>query len=221
MLRSKGKFLVFEGIDGSGKTTQVKLLLNYLKDRKIPFGHYSFPRYEKAWGKMVRRYLEGEFGKVGAVNPYLASVLYAGDRFAAADEIRSDLVAGKIVVCDRYVGSNLAHMAAKIKDQDSKRQFIKWLEDFEYGENKIPREDLVILLSMPANFSQKLMKARKLDIHEREPKYLAEVGRVYEQLARARDNWEKVDSIKNGKLLRPARVFEKVLAVLKRHKILQ
>lgn len=220
-----GRLIVFEGIDGSGKTIQAKLLLKYLKKIKISHEFLSFPRYDSAWGKMVRRYLDGEFGNVGEVSPYLASALYAGDRLFAADKIRRWLEESKLVVCDRYIGSNLAHMGAKItpsprlrlasKTQNSKPKFINWLEEFEYKENKIPKEDLVILLSMPADLAQKLMRKRTLDIHERDVSYLERVGQVFEEIARKKKNWVRVESVQNNKLLTPQKIHEKVLEILK------
>lgn len=216
---TKGKLLVFEGIDGSGKTTQIKLLLNYLKQEKLSFRHYSFPRYGVPWGKMVRRYLDGEFGDVGEVNAYLASVLYAGDRFAAASEIRKDLKTGKIVVCDRYVASNIAHQAAKMKSQDERSKFISWVEEFEYKQNKIPEEDLVVLLSMPAQVSQKLMKGKSKDIHESDGNYLAQVGKVYESLTTKKENWERINCMNNGKLKKPDEIFQDVLEILEKRRI--
>ena len=218
--KSRGKLVVFEGIDGSGKTTICNLFINFLKQRKIAFYHYSFPRYDKSWGKMVRRYLDGEFGDVGQVSAYLASVLYAGDRFAAANEIRRDLAVGKMVVCDRYIGSNIAHQTAKMKSQSKRSKFISWVEDFEYKQNRIPKEDLVILLSMPSQISQRLMSKKKKDIHESDGGYLKKVGEVYEQLAMDKTNWVRVESVKRGKLLKPEEIFEKVLIVLKRYKTL-
>ena len=230
----KGKLLVFEGIDGSGKTTQVKLLLNFLKRKKLSFAHYSFPRYEMPWGKMVRRYLDGEFGSVGEVNPYLASVLYAGDRFAAASEIKKNLGETKIVVCDRYVASNIAHQASKIKNphfvprsgtskgkQSEKSKFMDWIQRFEYQDNKIPKEDLVILLSMPAQISQRLMRAKKKDIHEKDRGYLAKVSDVYDQMANDKANWVRVDSVGGGKLRKPDEIHDEVLSILKKHGIVQ
>ena len=218
---AKGKLIVFEGIDGSGKATQAKLFFEFFKDKKIPAEQISFPRYEKSlWGEMVRRYLDGEFGKVDEVSPYLASVLYAGDRMSASAQIRKWLSKGKMVICDRYVGSNIAHMTAKLQTSSSKLQFIKWLEEFEYGENKIPKEDLVIFLSVPVEVSQKLMDDRKLDIHERDASYLKRVVKEYESLARERKNWVKVECVENGKLLLPETIHQKVLEVLGRGRIL-
>ena len=123
-MAKKGKLIVFEGPDGSGKTTQAKLLLNYFKNPpaggKIPSAYISFPRYDKPWGKMVSKYLAGDFGKLSEVDPYFASMFYARDRADAAPMISGWIRDGKIVVCNRYVGSNIGHMGAKIKNQISK-----------------------------------------------------------------------------------------------------
>lgn len=212
--RNKGRLIVFEGIDGSGKATQAKLLLGFFKREKISAEFISFPRYDSVWGKMIRRYLDGEFGEVGDVDPYLTSVLYAGDRLAASMQIKGWLDKGKLVVCDRYIGSNLAHQAAKLQTPNSKLQFIKWLEKLEYGEDKIPKEDLVILLSVPVEVSQELMDDRKLDIHEIDADYLEKVTREYESLARERKNWVKVECVENGRLLSPKIIHRRVLAIL-------
>lgn len=220
-MSKKGKLIVIEGADGSGKTTQVKLLLNYLKQNKIAFAHYSFPRYDKPWGKMVRRYLDGEFGDVSAVDPYLASVLYAGDRLDAAAKIKVDLEAGKIVICDRYTASNIAHQMVKLRRRTEKSKFVKWVERFEYRDNKIPKEDLVLLLSVPPAISQKLMIKKKRDIHERNKKYLEGVWQVFEDLAKSKNYWEKVDCVKGGKLRKPEDIHEEVLEILRQKGILR
>ncbi len=228
----RGRLVVFEGIDGSGKTTQVLLLLKYLRNPpaggKIPFSHYSFPRYSEPWGKMIRRYLNGEFGNVNSVNPYLAAALYAGDRLMACPSINVDLKAGKIVVCDRYIGSNIAHQAAKVESpadaktlagkQSRKSEFIEWVEKFEYKENKIPEEDLVILLSLPPAVSRKLMSKKKKDIHEKDKDYMAQVAKVFEQLAQDRKNWVRVDCVKGGKLQKPEEIHKEVLKILRTKK---
>ena len=227
----KGKLIVFEGIDGSGKTTICRLLLNYFKKQKINYAHYSFPRYDSPWGKMVRRYLGGEFGSVGAVDPYIASVLYAGDRFDASRNIRADLDKGKIVVCDRYVASNVAHQAAKLITHHSRQRrgspeaaslitFINWIEEFEYANNKIPREGLVILLSVAPAISQRLMNKKKKDIHEKDKDYLKDVWRVFEDLAKSKSNWGKVDCVRGGKLRKPEDIHKEVLQILKERHIL-
>lgn len=221
----RGKLIVFEGADGSGKTTQAKLLLEYLQNPpaggKIPASYISFPRYgDSLWGEMVKRYLRGDFGEIDEVDPYLASVLYAGDRLMAAPQIKKWLVDGRIVVCNRYVGSNLAHMSAKLKSKNEKLKLKKWLEKLEYEENGIPREDLAIFLHVPVDISRNLIKDRRLDIHEKDLKYLEKVLATYEEIAKSRKNWQEIDCTWDGKILAPEKIHEKVLKALRRRKIL-
>src|SRR3990167_11308017 len=185
----KGKFIVFEGADGTGKTTQAKLLFNYLKKSQKDVVFFSFPNYQSAWGRMVRRYLDGEFGDVGEVSPYLASMLYAGDRLLESPRIRKWLKDGKTIICDRYMASNIAHQAAKIKDQKLKIKYIKWLEELEYSENKIPKPDFSILLTIPQNIAQKFMRIRALDIHEKNVSYQKRVAKAFGDYAKQNKNW--------------------------------
>lgn len=215
---AKGKFIVFEGPDGSGKTTQAKLLYDYLGKSKIPAAYISFPRYkDSAWGAMVRRYLDGDFGKLDS---YLASLLYAGDRFSASGDIRNWLDGGKIVVCDRYVASNIGHQAGKFKKLSEQNNFIKWLENLEYRENKIPREDLVIFLNLPVGTSLKLMSPRQsLDIHESDKAHQVAAYKVYSRISK-RKYWIKLNNMEKGKLLSAGNVHKKVLALLKMKKII-
>lgn len=219
-MAKKGKLVVIEGSDGSGKTTQAQLLIAHLKKNKIPNAYISFPRYETSlWGKMVARYLGGDFGKVGDVDPYLASVLYAGDRICAAPQIRKWLAEGKVVICNRYVGSNAGHMAAKLKSQSEKLKYVKWLESLEYGENKIPKEDINILLQVDPKVSRKLMKGRKLDIHEDDLKYQETVYKVFDWVARNK-NWARIDCTRGGEILGQQDIHGKVLAVLKKRRLI-
>lgn len=221
MAKQKGRLIAFEGADGSGKTTQAKLLLKYLKKHKISSVYISFPRYEVSmWGAMVKRYLAGEFGKLNEVDPYLASMLYAGDRAVAAASLKKWIGDGKMVVCNRYTGSNLAHMAAKLGGRGEKSRFIDWLEKLEYGENKIPKEDLVIFLHVPVAVSRKLIENRKLDIHEADLSYLSKVLGVYEDFVTSRRNWIKVDCTKNGRILSFSAIHQKVLEILKQRKFI-
>ncbi len=217
--KQTGKFIVFEGIDGSGKTTQAKLLHNYLLKSKVPCAYISFPRYEKSmWGAIVRRYLNGEFGKLDG---YLASLMYAGDRFSASGEIRNWLENGKIVVCDRYVASSIGHQAAKFSKLANRNKFIKWLEDLEYVENDIPREDLVIFLNLSVEFAQKLMKDRKsLDIHESDLEHLKNASLVYCKIAKERNYWEQIDVCGRDILLSKDEIAGNILKVLRKKKFL-
>ena len=215
----KGKFIVFEGADGTGKTTQAKLLFNYLKKNQKNTVFLSFPNYKSAWGEMIRRYLDGEFGDVNEVNPYLASMLYAGDRLLESERIKKWLGLGKLVVCDRYMASNIAHQVAKIKDQKLKIKYIKWLDGLEYNENKIPKPDLVILLTIPKNIAQKFMKRRIRDIHERNVAYQKKVAKAFFDLAGANKNWVVISNTKGGKLKKIDEVHKEIIDIVENKKI--
>lgn len=209
-----GKLIVFEGADGVGKSTQAKLLFRYLKSRKIPARYISFPRYNTSWGKQIRRYLSGDFGSLKDVDPYFVSMLYAGDRMAASGEIREWLENGKIVICDRYCASNIGHQAARLKTLPERNSYINWLEDLEYKENKIPREDLVILLKMPLISSTELMKGRRLDIHERDIEYMRDVSAVFNYLADLKKNWVRINCAQGRKVLSKSEIHNQVLGIL-------
>jgi len=215
--RVRGKLIVFEGSDGTGKTTQSKLLISYLRKQQIPNAYISFPRYKSSlWGAMVRDYLDGKFGKVNEVDAKLASILYAGDRFSAKEQIEKWLDDGKTVVCNRYTGSNIAHMGAKIKNKNKRNEFVRWLTDLEYKENKIPGEDVVVLLHIPAPISQDLMRDRVRDIHEEAIDYLKSVVSFYEELGEKRKNWFRIECVENKKLLAPGEIAEKIIEQLKK-----
>ncbi len=216
----KGKLIVFEGADGSGKTTQAELLLNYLRKKKIPSAYISFPRYDSMWGQEVRKYLAGDFGKVGEVDPHLISLIYAGDRLAASSKIKNWIDQGKVVVCNRYVGSSIGHQTANIAGTKEQEEFIVWLTKLEYGQNKIPKEDLVLFLHVPVEVSQKLMRNRKLDMHESNVPHLVKTVEVYTKYAQGQKNWLKIECSMGGKLLSHDEIHGKILAVLKRKKIL-
>lgn len=211
-MAAKGKLIVIEGGDGSGKATQAKLLLQFLKNKKIPAVHISFPRYQSHWGKLIEKYLLGEFGNPTKLDPYFAAMLYANDRLAFRDELKKLLTDGKIVVCDRYVPSNIGHQSVKIKNPKSKIKFIEWLEDFEYGYLGIPREDVVVYLSVPAAVSQKLMKGRVKDEHESNLGYATEVVEVYEWLAKNKKHWVKINCTENGKIRSRQEILQDVLS---------
>src|ERR1700686_2580055 len=139
----RGKLIALEGIDGSGKRTQLDLLALDLDARGLATLRVSFPRYESSFGKLVARYLNGEFGSMEKVDPHLSALLYAGDRLEAKAEIESALSAGKFVLADRYIGSNLAHQSERVPSED-RDEFLAWLKHVEYGLYGLPVEDLVV-----------------------------------------------------------------------------
>lgn len=157
---NKGKLIVIDGIDGSGKATQAKILVEKLKAESYQVETIDFPQYENNFfGKMVRRYLNGEFGKPNDVNPYLASILYAGDRFESAKTIENWLEEGKMVVVDRYYTSNLIHQTPKL-EQEKISDYINWEEKLELDIFKIPKPDFVIYLHVAADVAFDLIAKR-------------------------------------------------------------
>ncbi|MCR4616003.1 MAG: deoxynucleoside kinase [Clostridiales bacterium] len=175
----KGKLIVIEGLDGSGKTTQMDLLCKRLTDEGKNTVRIKLPDYESPSSSLVRMYLGGEFGSdPGAVNAYAASSFYAVDRVANyINKWKDDYLGGKLILADRYTTSNAYHQTLKL-DRSEWDGYLEWLEDYEYNKLGIPRPDGVIYLDMPIEISQKLMTARyggdevKKDIHEANVAYL-------------------------------------------------
>lgn len=217
-----GKLIVLEGIDGSGKTTQTAMLVQRLKREGYPVETIDFPQYYSTFfGKLIARYLRGEFGTVKQVSPYLAALLYAGDRYEQREKINQWLAEGKIVVANRYASANMGHQASKIPRGASRNAFIKWLDELEYGVFGIPRADLVLFLYVPTKIAQKLIdqkqgsmrkyaNGKKRDIHEASKTHLLETEKAFLQLCRTQPEWRKVDCVYAGKILFPEQIHAKV-----------
>ena len=177
----KGKLIVIEGLDGSGKGTQTALLREELLTKQIAVRQVSFPHYESPSSALVKMYLAGEFGtSAGAVNAYAASSFYAVDRFASfCTDWKKDYESGHVILADRYVTSNIIYQLGKLP-QNEWDAYLAWLEDFEYNKLALPKPDLVIFLDMPVAVSQRLMSSRyagdesRKDIHERDLLFLEE-----------------------------------------------
>ena len=167
-----GKLIVIDGIDGSGKATQVRLLKERLVKEKIKVKTIDFPRYyDNFFGKLIGEYLAGQYGDFSEVDPRLASVLYAADRFESSTDIKKWLDAGYIVLADRYVSANQIHQGGKIADPKKRKDFFTFLDTMEHGVFKIPRPDVVVYLDVPFEISklwlQKKIQKSKKRISER------------------------------------------------------
>ena len=175
-----GKMIVFEGTDGSGKSTQFKLLCGRVNREGKSFRQLVFPRYDQPSSALIRMYLGGEFGKnPGDVNPYAASAFYAVDRYASLKQDWGDYYQeGGLILTDRYTTSNAVHQGAKCSPEE-RPDFLRWLDDFEHNKLGLPRADLVLYLDMPTEKSIELLRSReasthtKADIHELDTGYLA------------------------------------------------
>jgi dTMP kinase len=196
---ARGKFIVLEGIDGSGKRTQLEMLARAFRKRGLRFRQISFPRYHGFFGRLVAEFLNGRFGPLAKVDPHFSALLYAGDRLEAKPAIEAELASGKWVLADRYIGSNLAHQGARAPRKE-RRQFLKWLQELEYKVYALPPEDLVIYLRVPASEAHRLVgekgarryTRRRRDILEASMAHLEAASQVYDKLARQR-SWVKVE----------------------------
>ena len=193
-----GKLIVIEGLDGSGKSTQLDLLFENLKKNNIDCKSVSFPDYDNPSSTLVKMYLAGKFGKKpGDVNAFAASVFYAADRYASFKSAWGEYYnAGGTVIAGRYTTSNAVHQASKLPESEWEN-FLSWLYDFEYNKIGIPKPDVVIYLDMSPEVSQKLMSKRymgdesKKDIHEKDKEYL-EKSRKAAYFCVGHDNWTRI-----------------------------
>jgi len=193
---ARGMLIVFEGIDGAGKHTQLTRLCAALAGRNIPTEIISFPVYETFFGRLIERYLRGEFGPLEQVDPHFSAMLFAGDRLKQKNRILAALEAGKTLLADRYVASNLAHQGSRVPAGE-RAVFLDWLRKLEYTENELPAEDLVLYMRIDPSEAQERMHIRRAgnsggDLHERDTKHLAAAAALYDELARG-DNWITID----------------------------
>ena len=186
--------VVIEGIDGSGKGTQSARLRDRLTTRGLRTGLLSFPRYDATFfGQRIGDFLNGRFGQLNEVDPFLASLLYAGDRLESKTELMRQLSVCDVLILDRYVPSNIAHQAGK-KTGEARRELVGWIEKIEYELFGLPRPDLVVLLDTPTEVSQEFIarKAQRTytthaaDMQESDTSYLSRVRTAYCELAAER-----------------------------------
>jgi dTMP kinase len=221
------KFIVIEGIDGSGKSTQMKHLVNYLENEKKPYKYLHFPRNDApVFGDLINRFLRGDFGPVSAVNPYLVAMLYAGDRYDAAPMINQWIHDGNMVILDRYVYSNIAFQCAKIADIEQRKMLKDWILHLEYEYYKIPRPDLNLFLDVPFSFTMKnLSSARmgddrdylngKKDIHEDDLLFQQKVRDMYLWQVNENNDFKLIDcSNSSGNIRTPEEIFIEIRNLL-------
>ena len=199
-----GKLIVIEGTDGSGKSTQFKLLTQRLTEENRTFQKLVFPQYAEPSSALIRMYLGGEFGtKPTDVNAYAASAFFAVDRYASYKKVWGDYFEnGGLIVSDRYTTSNAVHQASKMEGQEQK-DFLKWLYEFEYDKLGLPCPDLVLYLDVPTDFTEKMMRRREADthtsadIHEQDMEYLATCRRTGREAAKFY-GWTVIQCVKDG-----------------------
>jgi len=214
-----GKLIVLEGTDGSGKSTQFRLMAQRLKEENRAFRSLVFPRYDKESSALIRMYLGGEFGAHPSdVNAYAASAFFAVDRYASYKQDWGQWYEnGGLIFSDRYTTSNAVHQASKETDAN-RNAFLRWLSDFEYCKLGLPKPDLVLYLDVPTDFTEKLMRGREAatgtqaDIHEQDLTYLSRcrsIGRAVADFY----GWTVINCVENGAM----RTIEDIHQEIYRH----
>ena len=219
--------VVLEGLDGAGKSTQVKKLRKYLESVCGNLEYIHFPRYSSpVYGDLIGRFLRGDFGANDSVHPQLVALLFAEDRHGAAPEIKARLAEGKAVLLDRYVYSNIAYQCAKLKSEEEAEALRKWIFETEYGQFGLPVPDLNIFLDVPISFVKSNLTADRpgddreylsggQDIHEADIEFQMKVRAVYRKQASIDSRFISVDcSDEFGEMLGPEEIFAKIKAIV-------
>ncbi len=219
--------VVLEGLDGAGKSTQVKKLRNYLESLYGNMEYIHFPRYDSpVYGELISRFLRGDFGDNESVHPQLVALLFAEDRHGAAPEMKACLEAGRCVLLDRYVYSNIAYQCAKLSDGKEAEVLREWIFNTEYGSFGLPVPDLNIFLDVPIEFVEsKLGSARggadreylngARDIHEADMEFQKRVRDIYRRQCELDSRFIRIDcSDEYGRMLPPGAIFAKVKDVV-------
>jgi dTMP kinase len=219
---TSGKLIAVEGIDGSGKRTQVDLLTLTLKARGHSVYSTSFPQYDSWFGKMVGKFLNGDFGALESVDPHFSALLYAGDRFESKFKLEAALDNGQIVLVDRYTGSNLAHQTARVPPA-KRSEFLAWIEHLEYNIYGLARESLILYLRVPPQEAQRLITLKaarsytsaQKDLQEASLRHLQDAAEMYDSLSRSVP-WATIQCFDamQGAMREPEEIAMEVLAAV-------
>ena len=216
-----GKLIVIEGTDGSGKSTQFRLLTQRLENERIAFQKIVFPQYAEPSSALIRMYLGGEFGtKPSDVNAYAASTFYAVDRYASYQKVwKTYYRQGGLILSDRYTTSNAVHQASK-EPPERREEFFRWLQDFEYNRLELPRPDIVIYLDVPTELTGEMLRKREnrththADIHEQNMDYLRQCRAVGMDAA-THYGWTVIHCARDGKMRSIEEIHQEIYALVK------
>ncbi|MEX2007894.1 MAG: hypothetical protein WD850_00090 [Candidatus Spechtbacterales bacterium] len=213
----QGKLIVFEGIDGSGKSTQSRLLAERLEREGHKTASFDFPQYGSKSVGLVEEYLAGKYGSAEEVGPYRASIFYACDRYDASFLLRTLLEEGRTIITDRYVGSNIGHQGGKIRDAKERETFFRWLHHLEYEIFGIPKPTQSFILNVGPAIAGRLAedperrKTKKKDLHEADAKHLVAAHRAYMAAAKMfPKDFTVINCVKGGEILPADAIHEKV-----------
>ena len=216
-------FIVLEGLDGAGKSTQIKQLRAMIAQMGIESEYVHFPRFDSpVYGELIARFLRGELGSIESVDPYIVALLFAGDRADMAPQIRQWRAEGKVVIVDRYVYSNIGYQCAKIADAEGQQRLKQWILDTEYGYYNIPRPDISLFLDVPIAFTAQSLTAQRSgddrsylngqsDIHESSLDLQQMVRSVYLEAAKVDPALRVIDCSNNqGGMDTPEAIFSRI-----------
>jgi dTMP kinase len=222
----KGKFIIIDGTDGSGKATQTDLLVKKIRQSGQSVKVFDFPQYGKKSAGLVEEYLNGQYGSAREVGPYRGSIFYACDRYDASFKIRKYLEEGKIVISNRYVTANMGHQGGKIVNFKERKKYFDWLYNLEYGIFGIPQPDLNIILHVDAAIAQELVDnknvrnyirgKKKRDLHEKDLKHLRDAEKVYLEIAKTMKNFRLVSCTEDNHIMTREKISELVWKEVKK-----
>jgi dTMP kinase len=219
----KGKFIVIEGTDGSGKGTQVELLVARLRSEGESVEVLDFPQYGNPSSFFVEKYLRGEYGTGDEVGPYRGSLFYALDRYDKSFDIKRWLSEGKTIIANRYVSANMGHQTAKIASKEDRDAYLEWLNHLEYELCAIPKPNQTIFLFVPPEVGQKLVdqkaqreytQGKKRDIHEADLDHLKKASEAFFYVAEKYD-WITINCTENNEMLSREAIHERIVASVK------
>lgn len=222
-MKFQGNLIVIDGADGAGKATQTKLLVERLRAEGREVETMSFPGYEhNTFGKLIRECLDGKRGDFSTLDPCIASVLYAGDRFESKPALTAWLEEGKVVVLDRYVSANMLHQGSKIhNDDEALREFLAWLDHLEHEVFGLPRPDLIVYLDVPYAFRRSMMRSDgargALDTVELNQTYQENAEACAKKVVASTANWQLVSCVENDELLSPEAIHGRIYDRVTRH----
>ncbi len=222
----KGVFIVLDGLDGSGKATQSRLLADRLNKEGMPAWKIDFPGYERNFfGAFVGECLAGRHGDFVNMDPKIASTLYACDRLESSPQIKEALMSGKAVIADRFSSSNQIHQGGKIADKEERAAFMAWLDRMEHEVLGVPRPDLIIYLRVPLEVSQGLLEKEReikngaqgggLDTVEEDAAYMRQSFESAELLASQNPSWRMVECVAEGSMRSREDIHEELYAIVR------
>lgn len=227
------KLFVIEGLDGAGKSTQIKLLKDFFVKQGYSCEYLHFPRTEAPYfGELISRFLRGEFGTINEVDPYLVAMLYAGDRKDASQQIWDWMKKGNIVILDRYTYSNIAYQCAKLDDTEQQTALLEWILKLEFEHFAIPKPDLNIFLDVPFSFTQTKLTTKRsgndrnylnggFDIHESSLSFQKKVRDMYLYVSGMDKRLAVVNcNNKDGGMLFPEEIFERIVEIIRKSNLL-